>query len=187
MQVIDTGFEGLRLIEPRVFADIRGHFLETFKRSVFIELGLEADFVQDSQSVSHSGVLRGMHWQIEPHAQTKCVRVARGRLLDVVIDLRQSSATFRQAYSVELSAENARMLWIPKGFAHGFLSLEDDTAFLYKVDSEYAPDHERGLRWDDPKVGIDWAFDDRGIDEPNLSPRDEELPFLDDLDSSDLS
>jgi len=186
MQMIDTGFEGLRLLEPRVFEDARGHFHETYKRATLAELGLEADFVQDSQSISHAGVLRGMHWQTKPHAQAKFVRVARGRLLDAVVDLRRASTTFGKAYSVELSAENARMLWIPRGFAHGFLSLEDDTTFIYKADSEYSPDHERGLRWDDPKVAIDWQFRERGIDQPILSSRDGELPLLGDHGPADL-
>ncbi|MDA1087149.1 MAG: dTDP-4-dehydrorhamnose 3,5-epimerase [Verrucomicrobia bacterium] len=181
MHVTATPFEGLYIIEPKVFSDSRGTFFESYKESVLRDHGLSANFVQDSQSISHRGVLRGMHWQAPPHAQTKLVRVVTGRLLDVVIDLRRESRTFKQWFSIELTAANAKLLWIPRGFAHGFLALEDNTTFLYKVDSEFAPDSERGIAWNDPEIGVDWDLAASGIERPSLSPRDEKLPRLQEL------
>ncbi|KPP94408.1 dTDP-4-dehydrorhamnose 3,5-epimerase [Erythrobacter sp. HL-111] len=168
MKLIPTAIPGPLIVEPRVFGDERGFFMETWSESVFARLGLELAFVQDNHSHSQRGVLRGLHFQ-NPGAQGKLVRVARGRVFDVAVDLRRSSDHFGQWIGVELSADNKRMLWIPEGFAHGFLTLEDDTDFLYKCTAPYAPECEHTLAWDDPAVGIDWPLD--GLD-PVVSAKD---------------
>ena len=169
MKVVDTDLPGLKVIEPRVFADERGFFLETWNLRAFRDAGLEAAFVQDNHSRSARGVLRGMHYQIR-RPQGKLVRVAAGAVFDVAVDLRRGSATFGQWFGAELSAENGRMMWVPAGFAHGFLSLTDGADFLYKCTDYYAPEHERVLRWDDPDLGIPWPLE--GIGAPRLAPRD---------------
>jgi dTDP-4-dehydrorhamnose 3,5-epimerase len=157
MKVVATDIAGPLIIEPRVFGDERGFFMETWNERSFREAGLDPHFVQDNHSRSQKGVLRGLHFQ-NPGAQGKLVRVARGAVFDVVVDLRRSSATFGQWIGVELSGENKRMLWVPEGFAHGFVTLSDDTDFLYKCTSPYAPEHEHTLAWDDPTVGVDWPL-----------------------------
>ena len=152
------------LIEPRVFADERGAFFESFNQRGFAEAtGLERTFVQDNHSVSKKGVVRGLHYQLPPHAQGKLVRVVRGAAFDVAIDIRRGSPTFGRWVGETLSAENHRQLWVPEGFAHGFMALEDDTEFLYKTTDFYAKDSERAIRWDDPILAIAWPFTDAAI------------------------
>lgn len=168
MKILPCNIPGPLIIEPRVFGDNRGFFMESWNAASFAEAGLDLTFVQDNHSRSQKGVLRGMHFQ-NPGAQGKLVRVVRGAVFDAVVDLRRSSTTFGQWTGVILSAENKRMFWVPEGFAHGFLTLEDDTDFLYKCTAPYAPQHEVSLAWDDPVVGIEWPLD--GI-EPMLSPKD---------------
>jgi len=179
MRRIETTLPGLALLEPKVFRDERGFFLETYSEAAFAGLGISARFVQDNHAYSvQPGVLRGLHFQLPPHAQAKLVWVVRGRVLDVVVDLRLGSPTFGQHYSVELSAENMLRLFVPKGFAHGYVTLEPDTEFLYKVDSPYAPKADAGILWDDSDLGISWP-----VAEPVLSPKDRLLPRLKDFQS----
>lgn len=155
MNIIETNLPGVLIFEPRVFGDARGFFMETWNAAAFAAAGLDLTFVQDNHSRSQKGVLRGLHFQ-NPCPQGKLVRVTRGAVFDAVVDLRKSSPTFGQWTGVELSAENKRMFWVPEGFAHGFLTLEDDTDFLYKCTAPYAPQTEHTLAWDDPAVGIEW-------------------------------
>jgi dTDP-4-dehydrorhamnose 3,5-epimerase len=158
VNIIETALPGVLIIEPRVFGDARGFFMETWNAAAFHEAGLDLAFVQDNHSRSQKGVLRGLHFQ-NPGPQGKLVRVTRGAVFDVAVDLRASSPTFGQWVGVELSAQNQRMFWVPEGFAHGFLTLEDDTDFLYKCTALYAPQSEHTLMWDDPAVGIAWPLD----------------------------
>lgn len=161
---------GLVLFEPTVFDDDRGAFFESFNAARFREAtGLEVDFVQDNHSVSGEGVLRGLHYQVAPHAQGKLVRVVAGAVFDVAVDIRPDSGTFGRWAGLELSAANRRQLWIPPGFAHGFLALKDRTEFLYKVTAPWHRDSERTLSWDDPAIGIDWPLGGR---RPVLSEKD---------------
>lgn len=155
MNIIETALPGVLIIEPRVFGDSRGFFMETWNAAGFAGAGLDLTFVQDNHSRSQKGVLRGLHFQ-NPGPQGKLVRVTQGAVYDVAVDLRGSSPTFGQWVGVELSADNKRMFWVPEGFGHGFLTLEDDTDFLYKCTAPYAPQSEFTLAWDDPAVGIDW-------------------------------
>lgn len=168
MNVITCDIDGPLILEPKVFGDERGFFMESWNATSFAEIGLDATFVQDNHSRSQKGVLRGMHFQ-NPAPQGKLVRVVRGAVFDAIVDLRRSSPTFGQWTGVTLSAENKRMFWVPEGFAHGFLTLEDDTDFLYKCTSAYLPQNEHSLAWDDPEVGIEWPL--QGI-EPKLSNKD---------------
>jgi len=155
VKVLETEIPGLLIIEPRVFGDARGFFMETWNEVAFAKAGLDLTFVQDNHSRSQKGVLRGLHFQ-NPGPQGKLVRVTNGAVFDVAVDLREGSPTFAKWVGVELSARNQRMFWVPEGFAHGFLTLEDDTDFLYKCTAPYAPDCEHTLAWDDPELGIDW-------------------------------
>jgi len=158
MKVIDTSIPEVKIIEPEVFGDDRGFFYESFNRRRFSELtGINPDFVQDNHSKSARGVLRGLHYQIE-QTQGKLVRVAGGKVFDVAVDMRRSSTSFGRWTGAELSAENRRQMWIPPGFAHGFLVLVDETEFLYKTTDYYAPEHERTIQWDDPQLAIDWPI-----------------------------
>ena len=168
MNVIPCDIEGPLILEPKVFGDARGFFLESWNATSFAEIGLDVTFVQDNHSRSQKGVLRGMHFQ-NPAPQGKLVRVVSGAVFDAIVDLRQSSPTFGQWTGVTLSAENKRMFWVPEGFAHGFLTLEDDTDFLYKCTSAYLPQNEHILAWDDPEVGIEWPLE--GV-ELKLSAKD---------------
>ena len=168
MELIPTAIADLVIIEPRVFGDDRGFFLESWNQRSFAQLGLDLQFVQDNHSRSARGVLRGLHYQ-QPNPQGKLVRVVAGRAWDVAVDLRAGSPTFGRWVGVELSAENKRMFWVPPGFAHGFVSLEDGTDFLYKCTAFYDPANEHSLMWDDPAIGIDWPLE--GI-EPQLSAKD---------------
>jgi len=163
--------EGLILIEPGVFPDNRGFFMETYKKSEYARNGIDMDFVQDNQSYSTKGVVRGMHYQRPPHAQGKLVRVVSGRVLDVVVDMRASSPSFGEWEGVELSGENKRMLWISPGFAHGFACLSEDAVLLYKCTAEYDKASEAGFRYDDPEVGVKWPFMDAAV-----SDKDAALP-----------
>lgn len=168
MNLIECNIPGPLIIEPKVFGDDRGFFMESWNGADFAHAGLDLTFVQDNHSRSQKGVLRGMHFQ-NPGPQGKLVRVVHGAVFDAVVDLRRSSSTFGQWAGVILSAENKRMFWVPEGFAHGFLTLEDDTDFLYKCTTPYAPHHEVSLAWDDPTVGIEWPLN--GI-EVKLSAKD---------------
>ena len=175
MKVLDTAIPDVKIIEPDVFGDDRGFFYESFNRRRFREqIGLDLDFVQDNHSKSARGVLRGLHYQIE-HAQGKLVRVVSGSVFDVAVDLRRASPSFGQWAGAVLSAENYRQMWVPPGFAHGFLVLADATEFLYKTTDFYAPEHERTIQWDDPDLAIDWPL--KGI-ELRLSEKDKNgTPF----------
>jgi dTDP-4-dehydrorhamnose 3,5-epimerase len=173
MKVTPTDIPDVLVIEPRVFGDARGFLFESFNRKAFQEqAGLPADFVQDNHSRSARGVLRGLHYQVQ-QAQGKLVRVARGAVFDVAVDLRRSSRTFGKFVGTELSEENHRQLWIPPGFAHGFIVLTEFADFLYKTTDYYAPQHERCIAWDDPDIGIEWPLARAGVTRPVLSTKDE--------------
>lgn len=158
MNLIECDIPGPLIFEPKVFGDDRGFFMESWSAAAFANVGLDLAFVQDNHSRSQKGVLRGMHFQ-NPEPQGKLVRVVRGSVFDAVVDLRRSSQTFGQWTGVVLSAQNMRSFWVPEGFAHGFLTLEDDTDFLYKCTAPYAPQNEVSLAWDDPTIGIKWPLD----------------------------
>ena len=160
MNYIETEISGVWIIEPKVFNDARGYFMEAFKQSEFEQHIGKVNFIQDNESCSSKGVLRGLHYQLAPYSQSKLVRVITGRVLDVAVDLRAGSPTFGKYVSVELSAENKRQFFIPQGFAHGFHVLSDEAIFTYKVDNPYMPSHEKGLRFDDPAIGVDWGITD---------------------------
>jgi dTDP-4-dehydrorhamnose 3,5-epimerase len=179
VKIVPCDIEGPLIIEPQVFGDERGFFLESWNSQKFAEAGLDLTFVQDNHSRSDRGVLRGMHFQ-KPGAQGKLVRVVSGAVFDVAVDLQRSSPSFGKWVGVELSAANKRMFWIPEGFAHGFLTLEDGTDFLYKCTTPYAPQHEHCLAWDDAEVGIDWPLD--GM-EPKLSGKDADGLSLADVET----
>ena len=168
MNIIETAIPGPLIVEPRVFGDERGFFMETWSERALKGTELDHNWVQDNHSRSQKGVLRGLHFQ-NPGPQGKLVRVTRGAVFDVAVDLRRTSPHFGQWVGVELSAANKQMLWVPEGFAHGFLTLEDDTDFLYKCTAPYAPQHEHTLAWDDPTVGIDWPVHDL---DPIISEKD---------------
>ncbi len=174
MNVIPTAIPDVLIIEPKVFGDERGFFFESFNRRRFAELvGRDVDFVQDNHSRSAKNVLRGLHYQIQ-QPQGKLVRVAQGAVFDVAVDIRRSSPTFGQHVSVELSAENKRMLWVPEGFAHGFVVLSDTAEFLYKTTNYWAPEFEHSILWNDPAIGIQWPIQS----EPSLSAKDQQaLPL----------
>ena len=171
MKIIPTPLKGLLVIEPRIATDERGSFFESFNERLLAEHGIADKFVQDNQSISSKNVLRGLHFQKPPFEQGKLVRVVSGRALDVVVDIRRDSETFGKHFSLELSGENNKMMWIPGGFAHGFLSLEDKTVFLYKVTQYYEPSSEGGILYNDPELNIDWKVSD-----PVISKKDKVLP-----------
>lgn len=158
MNIIETAIPGVKIIEPRVYGDARGYFFESFSEQEFREKVCDTVFVQDNQSLSCYGVLRGLHYQTPPHCQSKLVSCVKGRVLDVAVDIRHGSPTFGQHVAVELSEANHRQLFIPRGFAHGFAVLSDEAIFQYKCDNYYAPDCEGGIAWDDPALGIDWKL-----------------------------
>jgi dTDP-4-dehydrorhamnose 3,5-epimerase len=174
-----TEIPDLYIIEPTVFQDERGFFMESYHKQEFAGLGLDLDFVQDNHSKSQKGVLRGLHFQTE-HSQGKLIRVIRGQVWDVAVDLRQASPTFGRWFGVVLSEQNKKMMYVPAGFAHGFLTLEDATEFVYKCTDYYYPRYDAGIRFDDPEIGIQWPFEENGLikDKILLSPKDAELPTL---------
>jgi dTDP-4-dehydrorhamnose 3,5-epimerase len=176
MEVEALGLDGLKLIRTRRFGDQRGYFAETWNRRLFAAHGLDTDFVQDNVSLSRSpGTIRGLHYQTWPFAQAKLIRVVRGAILDVAVDLRRSSPTFGRHVSVVLSAEGGEQLFIPVGFAHGLCTLEADTEVAYKVSDFYSPEHDAGIIWNDPDLAIDWRL---GVQQPTLSEKDATLPRL---------
>ncbi len=176
MIITETFIEGLYIIEPKVFSDSRGYFMETFKLDLFQQAtGFSGEFVQENESMSSKNVLRGLHFQKPPFAQGKLVRVLQGSVLDVAVDIRKGSQTYGQSASVLLSADNKKQLWIPEGFAHGFVSLEDHTIFNYKCTNFYSPQNEGCISWNDHDLGISWDIDD-----PNISEKDKNgVPFRD--------
>lgn len=179
MQFIRTAIPDVIIIEPTVHGDNRGYFVETFRQDKLEEfLGYQINFCQDNESKSSKGVLRGLHYQLSPFAQTKLVRVIQGRVLDVAVDIRKSSPTFGQYVAVELSAENKKQLLVPRGFAHGFVVLEDNTIFAYKVDNYYSPQCDRGIAFDDEKLNINWILNKNEL---NLSSKDKTQPKLFDI------
>lgn len=167
------------LIKPKVFADDRGFFMETYKRSDFESHGIPFDFRQDNHSKSARGVLRGLHYQLDPVSQGKLVRVVKGRVFDVAVDLRKGSPWFGKSVCVTLDSDSKEMLWVPPGFAHGFCTLEDDTEFLYKTTGEYSPEHERGILFSDSTVAVPWPIP---LEEAQLSARDQKLPAFSDAE-----
>lgn len=176
MKITKTKLNGVVIIEPDVFGDNRGFFMESWNKKKMEETGLFYDFVQDNHSKSTvKGTLRGIHFQKGNKAQAKLVRCVKGAVLDVAVDLRKNSPTFKQWVGVELSAENKKQLLIPRGFGHGFVTLTDDVEFLYKADNYYAPEADAGIRWNDPDIGVDW-----GVENPILSEKDKKNPFLKD-------
>lgn len=176
MKFISQSIPDVFLIEPELHGDNRGYFLETFRLNVFAKaIGYEINFIQDNQSMSNKGVLRGLHFQLPPHAQAKLVSVIKGSVLDVVVDIRQSSPTFGQHLSVNLSEFNKRQLFVPHGFAHGFVVLSDNTVFSYKVDNYYAPEYERGIYFNDINLKIDWTLP---FEKLKVSDKDKNLPML---------
>jgi len=176
MNYIATTVRGVWLIEPQVFEDARGYFFETFKKVEFERHVGQTNFIQENESRSTKGVLRGLHYQTEPYSQAKLVRIIQGSVLDVAVDLRKESPTFLKHFAIELSSENRRQLFIPRGFAHGFHVLSDSVVFIYKVDNPYSPAFERNLRYNDPQLGIDWLLPDGQT--PLLSEKDRNAPFL---------
>ncbi len=176
MKITETKLNGVVIIEPDVFGDNRGFFMESWNKKKMEEAGLYYDFVQDNHSKSTvKGTLRGIHFQKGNKAQAKLVRCVKGTVLDVAVDLRKNSPTFKQWVGVELSAENKKQLLIPRGFGHGFVTLTDDVEFLYKADNYYAPEADAGIRWNDPEIGVEW-----GVENPILSEKDKKNPFLKD-------
>lgn len=174
MNMISTKLEGLYIVEPEVHGDSRGFFMESYNRAKFAELGIDVNFVQDNHSFSvETGVLRGLHYQLNPKAQTKLVRVITGAIYDVAVDIRKSSPTFGQWVGIILSEINKRQLLVPQGFAHGFCTIVPNTEVLYKVDEYYSPEHDRGILWSDPALGIDWS-----TSKPILSEKDKKHPLL---------
>lgn len=158
MNIIPTVLDGVWIIEPKVFGDPRGYFFESWNRKKYEEAGICCNFVQDNESCSRKGVLRGLHYQMPPYTQAKLVRVIHGTVLDVAVDIRKGSPTFGKHVAVELSGENKRQLFVPRGFAHGFVVLSEEAVFAYKCDNTYAPTHERGIACNDPALAIDWKL-----------------------------
>lgn len=176
----ETAISGVWVIEPKVFTDQRGYFMEAFKQEEFESIVGEIHFVQDNESCSSKGVLRGLHYQLAPYAQAKLVRVIKGKVLDVAVDIRKGSPTYGKYVAVELSDENKRQFFIPRGFAHGFHVLSDEAIFTYKVDNPYMPSHERNIRYNDPTIAVDWEIADPAL--VNLSAKDTAAPFLGDAE-----
>ncbi len=177
MPFIETGLPGLKIFEPRVFTDSRGYFFEVFNEQSFHDAGIDVKFVQDNESKSGRGVLRGLHYQQNPMAQAKLVRVVEGEVLDVVVDIRKGSPTYGKAFSLLLTGENKKQLFIPRGFAHGFSVLSETVIFQYKCDNFYSKESEGGIMYNDPALNIDWGFD---LSEAIVSDKDKVLPALKD-------
>jgi len=181
VNIIETSLPGVKVVEPKVFGDHRGWFMETYSLAELAKADINIDFVQDNQSFSAAkGTLRGLHYQLNPKAQTKLVRCTRGSIFDVAVDIRKGSPTFGKWFGIELSAENKKQLLVPKGFAHGFMTLTDDVEVQYKVDELYAPECDRGIIWNDPSIGIQWPMNIT----PVLSAKDEKAPLLNEADNN---
>ena len=179
MNIIETAIEDVRIIEPDVFGDARGYFFESWNQGKFRDMGIDCNFIQDNESKSRFGVLRGLHFQAPPYTQAKLVRVIQGSVLDVALDIRTDSPTFGKHVTVELSAESKRQLFIPRGFAHGFVVLSESVIFAYKCDNFYKPSHERGVMFNDPALGIDWQVK---VDSFILSGKDTKNPLFKDAE-----
>lgn len=178
----NTNIKDVILIQAKVFADSRGFFMESYKKSEFEKSCIAHEFIQDNHSHSKKGVLRGLHFQYPPYEQGKLVRCIKGAILDVAVDLRKKSPTFKKWVMYELTQENNMMLWIPPGFAHAFLTISEEADVVYKVShTEYTPHADGGIRWDDPDIAIDWQLGKYGIDMPLLSDKDSKLPYLKDV------
>ena len=177
-----TDIEDVIIVTPKVYGDNRGFFLESYKKSEFLENGITVDFTQDNHSKSTKGVLRGLHYQTNPKAQAKLVRCSRGKILDVAVDIRKKSPTFGKWVGEILSEENKKMLFIPAGFAHGFVVLSEEAELLYKASGEYSPQNDRGIKWDDPDINIKWGIDFA----PLVSEKDAKQPLLRDVKEEDL-
>lgn len=178
MKIIETKFQDVFILKPQIFTDNRGKFMESYNKKTFEQLGIKVDFIQDNHSVSNQvGVLRGLHYQVNPKAQTKLVRVCSGIIFDVVVDIRTNSPTFGQWIGVVLSEYDNRQIFVPKGFSHGFCTLSPNTIVCYKVDQYYHPEYDRGILWNDPDIGIDWP-----ITTPLLSDKDSKHPLLKNAD-----
>jgi len=174
LNITETALKGVFVIEPQVFGDARGWFMESWSKRKLAELGINVDFVQDNQSFSaKKGTLRGLHYQLNPMSQAKLLRCTRGEILDVAVDIRKGSPQYANWVAVRLSAENKKQLFIPRGFAHGFLTLTDDVEVMYKADNYYAPECDGNIRWNDPEIGIEW-----GMEPTNLSAKDKDAPLL---------
>jgi dTDP-4-dehydrorhamnose 3,5-epimerase len=178
VKITKTPIEGILIIEPQIFRDARGYFFESYNQDKMVEAGIELNFVQDNQSLSQKGAVRGLHFQAPPYEQGKLVRVVQGAVKDVVVDIRKNSATYGQSFAIDLTAENQLMFWIPPGFAHGFETLEDNTIFLYKCTNMYNKASEGGLFWNDPALGIQWQ-----TQEAIVSDKDQILPLFKDFTS----
>jgi dTDP-4-dehydrorhamnose 3,5-epimerase len=177
----DTELKDVKIVEPQVFSDYRGIFMETYKEKDFREAGIDVEFIQDNYSKSEHGVLRGLHYQKGEYAQGKLVRCAQGVIMDVIVDLRKDSETFGKTKKVILSEYNKKMLWIPRGFGHGFYTLSETAEVQYKVDNEYAPEQEAGIAWNDPELDINWPTED-----PKLSDKDKKWPKLEKAEEKNL-
>ena len=180
-EIFKTDFKGILIIEPKVFSDDRGCFFESFNSKKLNDAGIKADFVQDNVSRSKKGVLRGMHYQLDPLAQTKLLTVLSGKILDVAVDLRKGSPTFGKHLSVELNSDNKRMVVIPRGFAHGFVALEDNTLVMYKCDNYYSPVHERGIRFNDPALNLNWLLPEKEL---IITKRDLSFPIMSEAENN---
>ncbi len=178
MEVKEIHIQGPLVLQPRIFFDERGYFFESYNKALFEKLGIDVTFLQDNQSLSQKGAVRGLHYQAAPFAQGKLVRVVQGAVYDVIVDVRRNSSTYGAHFGIELNAENFSMLWIPPGFAHGFSTLRDQTIFQYKCTNVYNKESEGGVLWNDPSLGIDWQ-----VDAPIVSSKDLLLPRLAELDS----
>lgn len=175
--VSETELDGVLIVEPNVFGDNRGWFMETYSRRDFEDAGITAEFVQDNRSFSSKkGIIRGLHFQRNPMCQAKLLTCLKGEILDVAVDLRKDSPTYKKWISVKLTAENKKQIFIPKGFAHGFLTLTDDVEIMYKCDELYSPECDGGIRFDDPEIGVEW-----GVENPILSEKDKNAPYLKDI------
>jgi len=181
MKIEETSLSPVLLIKPNTFKDNRGEFLEVYREHLLRESGISTDFVQDNISTSKKGTIRGLHYQLPPSSQVKLVMVPHGKILDIAVDMRQNSPTFRQHFSTVLSSENRLMLLVPTGFAHGFAVLSDEATVYYKCNDYYNKELERGVRWDDPDLGIEW-----NIQDPILSDKDRALPLLGDIEEKNL-
>jgi len=177
MNITETGIDGLVVIEPKIFDDSRGYFFESYNASKLLEKGIETTFVQDNESRSTFGVLRGLHYQVEPRGMTKLLRVTFGKILDVVVDIRKESKTYGRHFSIELNAENKKQLYVPRGFAHGFVVLSESAVVNYKCDEFYSKEHETGISWNDPDLAIDWKID---FEDAILSEKDKVQPSFND-------